>query len=87
MSKKFKITCNDATTICDKSQYGEASFYEILKLKFHFIFCRICGKYSKQNAEMSKLYKMKSNDCKKQEHCLTQPEKVALKKELEEQEA
>ena len=34
---KFKITCDEATTICDKSQYGKATILEIIKLKFHFL--------------------------------------------------
>ena len=28
MFKNFKITCDEATTICDKSQYKEASFLD-----------------------------------------------------------
>ena len=32
MFKKLNITCNQATTICDKSQYGNASFFD--KIKF-----------------------------------------------------
>ena len=87
MGVKIKISCDEATTICDKSQYGEASFYEIIKLKMHFIFCKICGKYSEQNSKMTKLYKMKAEDCKKVDHCLSSTEKETLKKELQELEA
>lgn len=87
MSRKFIINCDEATTICDKSQYGEVSFWGIIKLKFHFIFCKICGKYSAQNSKMTKVYKMKANDCKKVNHCLTTTEKDHIKKELQEQEA
>ena len=28
----MKINCDEATTICDKSQYKEAGFWEIIKL-------------------------------------------------------
>jgi hypothetical protein len=87
MGKKFKLTCDEATTICDKSQYGEASIFEIIKLNFHFLFCKICGKYTKQNNEMTKVYKMKASDCKKEKHCLTSEEKAQIKKELQEIEA
>lgn len=52
----MKITCDEATTICDKSQYKEASLWEIIKLKVHLILCKHCGKYSNQNGIMTKCY-------------------------------
>ena len=84
---KFIISCDEATTICDKSQYGEASFFEKIKLSFHILICKICGKYSKQNAKMSKVYKMKAHDCKKDNHCMSTEDKAQLKKQLQELEA
>ena len=87
MFKKFIITCDEATTICDKSQYGEASFLEKIKLNFHFLICKICSLYTKQNNKMSQVYKMKAQDCKKQTNCLSSDEKAVLKKQLQELEA
>ena len=84
---KFIISCDEATTICDKSQYGEATFFEKIKLNFHFIICKVCGKYSKQNAKLSKVYKMKAHDCKKDKHCMSTEDKALLKKQLQELEA
>ncbi|MBP9599913.1 MAG: hypothetical protein KBE41_00295 [Lutibacter sp.] len=55
----MKITCDEATSICDKSQYNEASFLEILKLRLHLFLCKKCGLYSKQNTIMSKCYEKK----------------------------
>ena len=55
----MKITCDEATAICDKSQYKEASFFEILKLRVHLLLCKKCGLYSKQNAVMSKCFEKK----------------------------
>ena len=52
---KLKITCDEATTICDKSQYGMATIMEIIKLKFHFFGCKICELYTKQNTLLSKI--------------------------------
>jgi hypothetical protein len=52
---KFKITCDEATTICDKSQYGKATIMEIIKLRFHFLGCKICELYTKQNNLISKI--------------------------------
>jgi hypothetical protein len=81
---KFIITCDEATTICDKSQYGEATFFGKIKLNVHFLLCKICGLYSKQNTEMSKVYKMKAMDCKEKKQCMSSEEKETLKKKLQE---
>ncbi len=56
---KFKLTCDEATMICDKSQYGEASFNEKLKLNFHIAFCKFCKMYSAQNAKLTDMFKSK----------------------------
>ena len=83
MFKKFNITCDEATTICDKSQYKEASFYEKIQLNWHIFMCNICSLYSKQNNKMSNLFKMRSLDCKKETKCFSETEKESLKKKLE----
>ena len=87
MFEKLKITCDQATTICDKSQYGEATLFEKLQLNLHFLGCKICRMYSKQNVKMSKVFKMKANDCKKRTPCLSSIEKKQLKRQLQELEA
>ena len=38
----FFINCDEATTICDKNQYKEASFWEKLKLGIHIFICKKC---------------------------------------------
>jgi hypothetical protein len=81
---KFRTTCDEATTICDKSQYGEATFFEKIKLNIHFLICKICGLYSKQNTEMSKMYKMKLKRCKKEYRCFSTQEKEDLKNKIKE---
>ncbi|APG66011.1 hypothetical protein LPB136_11820 [Tenacibaculum todarodis] len=87
MFKNFIISCDEATTICDKSQYGEASFSEKLKLNWHIFVCKICSKYVKQNRTMTKVLKMKASDCKEDNKCLSNADKDAFKKELEKMEA
>ena len=84
MSRKIKITCDEATTICDKSQYGEASFFEKIQLNIHLLFCKICSKYVKQNRTLSAVFKIKSTDCKEHKQCLSNADKEAFKKELQE---
>ena len=84
MFKKFNITCDEATKICDKSQYKEASFKEILRLNWHFLQCKICKLYSNQNNKMSLSFGIKAADCKQHKKCLSEADKenltVAFKK-------
>lgn len=84
MLKKFHITCNEATTICDKSQYNEASFFDIIKVRYHLLLCKFCGLYSKQNNKISQLCKNKSNDLKNKTYSISSEEKALLKKQLQE---
>ena len=83
MFKNLKITCDQATTICDKNQYGEASIKELIKLNIHLIICRICIRYSKQNVTLSNFYKGYSKNCKGIAHCMSVEDKEALKASLE----
>jgi hypothetical protein len=53
----FNIKCNQAGHICNKSQYDEAKFWEILKLKIHHLYCEVCRKHSKRNATLTQLVK------------------------------
>lgn len=83
MAKKFFINCDEATTICDKSQYNEASFFEKIQLNFHFLYCKVCALYSKQNNLLSKIYKSKASNCKSQSYCISTKEKEELKESLQ----
>jgi len=82
MSKKISLTCDEATTICDKSQYGEAFFYEKVKLGFHMLFCKYCVVYSKQNKILTKIFKIEVQKCKSQKKQLSVVEKKEIKKRL-----
>ncbi|MEX1384136.1 hypothetical protein [Lutibacter sp.] len=80
----MKLTCNQATTICDKSQYKEATFWELLKLNLHIFLCKKCKKYANQNSIMSKCYnKQRSADCTKND-CLCDEEKTTMESNLKE---
>lgn len=81
---KLLISCDEATTICDKSQYGEASFRELIKLQIHFIFCKICKCYSNQNSIMSKIFGNYTEDLSKDEKCLCKEDKEKMEKDLKE---
>ncbi|WP_088324192.1 hypothetical protein [Polaribacter tangerinus] len=83
MFKKFTISCNQATTICDKNQYGEATFTDKLKLGIHFLSCKICSLYTKQNGLLTTFYKGYAKSCKDVKHCMPEIEKEQLKQLLE----
>ena len=79
----MKLSCDEATKICDKNQYGEISFLERLKLQFHIFLCRKCGKYSKQNVIMTKCLKKHKKSEAHKPTCLCEEEKVCMKEEIE----
>jgi hypothetical protein len=54
------MKCEEASHVCDKSQYKEASFWERLKLNIHLIYCSACRAYTKNNIKLSNVFK-KSN--------------------------
>lgn len=81
MSKKILISCDEATQICDKNQYCEASVFDKIRLSIHNFLCKRCHLYSEQNSVMTKLFKTHVHPEK--EH-LKENEKDALKKVLEE---
>tara|TARA_R110002072_G_scaffold129809_3_gene268417 strand:- start:11023 stop:11298 length:276 start_codon:yes stop_codon:yes gene_type:complete len=85
MFNKLNITCDEATTICDKNQYGEASFFDKIKIQIHFLKCKICALYTKQNMLLTKAYKSKgaSDKVKSSSLCMRQEDKEKLRKELE----
>lgn len=78
----FIINCDEATTICDKNQYGEASIYDKIKLNFHLFMCKYCMKYTKQNGIMTQIFGKHLRPCSGSEE-LSQEEKKELQKNLQ----
>ena len=78
----MKLTCDEATTICDKSQYGAASLLEKVKLNIHVMLCKKCGLYSKQNDIMTKCYKKHIEDVDNTECGLKEEEKEYMHQEI-----
>lgn len=87
MAKKtnpfWKITCNEAAIICNKSQYKESSFLEKVKLEIHIFSCKLCKKYVRQNTLLTKTCKHEALLCKGHDHQMNVEDKENLKKELE----
>jgi hypothetical protein len=61
--RKFFLKCEEASHICDKSQYDEASFLEKIKLAIHLLYCRVCRKYSKNNAKLTECIEKSNVNC------------------------
>ncbi len=78
----MKISCDEATKICDKNQYKEASFLDKLKLSFHLLLCKKCGKYSRQNNLMTKCYEKHRLFESSNQSCLKEEEKSCMREEL-----
>ncbi|MCL6264892.1 hypothetical protein [Flagellimonas myxillae] len=73
----MKISCEEAATICNKSQYKEAGLWETIKLRFHIFTCKTCAKFTKKNKTLTTL-------CDKANlNTLSEAEKKVMKKDLE----
>ncbi len=81
MSNKFFINCDEATTICNKNQYKEASLWEKVRLSIHLFICKKCGQYSKQNTTLTKVCDKHLHKCEK-EHKFSEKEKEVLQKKV-----
>lgn len=79
MSTKIKVTlpCHEANHFCDKTQYKEASIWEMIKLNIHLLYCRACRKYTKNNSALTKVI------AKSDVECLDEGCKDKMKKKLE----
>ena len=84
MSKKLLIKCDEATSICDKTQYGEASRFDKIRLSIHNFLCHRCKLYSEQNAIMTKILKIHKHKHEDEQLCDADKENLqkALEKEM-----
>ncbi|MCT4629827.1 hypothetical protein [Winogradskyella sp.] len=80
MKKSFLfISCEEAKHICDKTQYGEATGWERIKLGLRLSWCKITRAYSNKN---NKLTEVLENT---EVNCLKNDERNTLKKQFEEE--
>ncbi len=84
MGSKLFINCDEATTICDKSQYGEASLMERIRLSLHLALCRHCKKYTRQNSLMTDVYNRFATPCEGSDQ-MPENEKKDLEAKLREE--
>lgn len=58
MKKSFLfISCEEAKHICDKSQYGDSTLWERIKLTMRYMWCRITKDHVKRNKKLTKAIK------------------------------
>ncbi len=80
MKKRFLfITCEEAKHICDKSQYGEATPWERLKLTIRLSWCKITRAYTSRNKKLTKTLENSAVEC------LDNLEKSQIKKAFEQE--
>lgn len=80
MKKRFLfISCEEAQHICDKTQYGEATSWERLKLSLRLSWCNITKAYSKKNNKLTEALDNANVNC------LNKDEQHKLKQQFEEE--
>ncbi len=72
------ISCEEARIICHKTQYKDASFLEVLKLKWHLFICKACAAFSRKNTKLTTLCEEATL------HTLSDREKGEMKQRLSE---
>jgi hypothetical protein len=73
------LKCEEANHTCDKSQYKEASFLELIMLNIHLIYCRACQKYTARNTKLTKFVQ------KTKIQSMTKNDKVIIKERLKQE--
>lgn len=78
------INCEEATAICNKSQYKEATLFEKIKLSMHLFVCKQCNMYSKQNTTVTHVCNkhLKETEC---ECKLSEKDKEMMQQKINEQ--
>lgn len=71
------ISCEEAKHICDKTQYGEATAWERVKLGLRLAWCNITRAYSKKNSKLTKAIKNANV------RCLNKEEQKKIKQQFE----
>lgn len=72
----MKISLEKAKKICTKSQYGEATWWELLQLNVYLLFFKECAEFSSKNRKLTSL-------CKEADlHVISEEDKKAMKEKL-----
>tara|TARA_B110000967_G_scaffold190670_1_gene215588 strand:- start:813 stop:1067 length:255 start_codon:yes stop_codon:yes gene_type:complete len=79
MKKKLFISHKQAKHICDKKQYGEATFLESVSLSIRISWCRLTKIYSKKNNKLT--HTVQSAEM----NCLNQFEREGIQQKFEQE--
>jgi hypothetical protein len=60
---KIFINCDEAKSICDKSQYNESTFWERFRLNIRYVYCHITRSYVQRNKKLTNLMSDKNVAC------------------------
>ena len=72
----MKVLREKAKTICTKSQYGEATWWELLQLNVFLVFWKECSDFTKKNTKLTSL-------CEQADlQVISEEEKEAMKEKL-----
>lgn len=74
----MKISLERAKQICTKSQYGEATWWELLQLNVYLLFSKECSDFSAKNKKLTTLCERAGLDT------LSEDDKEDMKKKLKE---
>ncbi|MEM9144052.1 MAG: hypothetical protein AAGA86_13765 [Bacteroidota bacterium] len=74
----MKISSEKAAILCHKVQYGEATFWDRIRLRLYLVISKSNANYTKKNTRLTVL-------CEKANlHSLSEKEKQAMKQRLQE---
>ena len=72
----MKISRERAKQLCTKSQYGEATWWETMQLKFYLFFNKEVAEFSAKNTKLTSLCEQANM------HMISEDEKEDMKKKL-----
>ncbi|MEM8927795.1 MAG: hypothetical protein AAGC45_06295 [Bacteroidota bacterium] len=72
----MKISLEKAKKICTKSQYGEATWWELLQLNVYLLFWKECAEFSSKNKKLTSLCEQANL------HTISEEDKRAMKEKL-----
>lgn len=72
----MKISLEKAKQICTKSQYGEATWWELVQLNVYLLFSKECAEFSSKNKKLTSLCESAGLDT------LSEDDKDDMKKKL-----
>lgn len=80
---KINLKCEEAKMICTKSQYGAATWRDKINLNIHFVCCKVCWRFAKQNSKLSEICATIKKTTYSQSIQLTAEDKKKMKMNIE----